>query len=221
MLDTKTIPAHIAVIMDGNRRWAKAKGLPAIAGHAYAVENTTEALIERAGEMGVKYLTMWAFSTENWGRPEEEVSGLMNLFRKALETKVAKFIAKGARLRMIGDMSRFSTDIQAGMKKAMAASEHNDKINVTFALNYGGRDEIKRAVQKGGVDFENQLDTAGMPDPDLIIRTGGDYRLSGFLMWQAVYSELYFTETLFPDFTPEKFDAAVEEYQRRQRRFGK
>lgn len=231
MLDTNNIPKHIGIIMDGNRRWAKAKGLPAIAGHAYAVENTTEALIERAGEMGVKYLTLWAFSTENWGRPEDEVSGLMNLFRKALETKVAKFIAKGARLRMIGDMSRFSADIQAGMNKAMVASEQNDKINVTFALNYGGRDEIRRAVdrlvsdsagqQVGITDIEKYLDTAGMPDPDLIIRTGGDYRLSGFLMWQAAYSELYFTDTLFPDFTPEKFDVAVEEYQRRQRRFGK
>ena len=236
MLDTNNIPKHIGIIMDGNRRWAKAKGLPAIAGHAYAVENTTEALIERAGEMGVKYLTMWAFSTENWGRPEDEVMGLMNLFRKALETKVAKFIAKGARLRMIGDMSRFSADIQAGMKKAMAASEKNDKITVTFALNYGGRDEIKRAISKLMNDptrsdlvglrlqdqtFEQYLDTTGMPDPDLLIRTGGDHRLSGFLMWQAAYSELYFTDTLFPDFTPEKFDVAVEEYQRRQRRFGK
>ena len=221
MLDTKTIPTHIAVIMDGNRRWAKAKGLPAIAGHAYAVEKTVEALIERAGEMGVKYLTMWAFSTENWGRAEDEVTGLMNLFRKAIETKAGRFIAKGARLRLIGDMSRFSEDIQIGMKRVIAESEKNEKIAVTFALNYGGRDEIKRAVQKGGVDFENQLDTVGMPDPDLIIRTGGDYRLSGFLMWQAAYSELYFTETLFPDFTPEKFDEAVEEYQSRQRRFGK
>lgn len=221
MLNKAKIPAHVGIIMDGNRRWAKAKGLPAIAGHAYAVENITEALIERAGEMGVKYLTMWAFSTENWGRPEDEVSGLMNLFRKALETKVARFIAKGARLRMIGDMSRFGEDIQAGMKKAMMASEKNDKITVTFALNYGGRDEIKRAVEKGGIEFEKYLDTVGMPDPDLIIRTGGDYRLSGFLMWQSAYSELYFTDTLFPDFSPEKFVEAVAEYQRRQRRFGK
>jgi len=217
--------------MDGNRRWAKVKGLPAIAGHAYAVENTTEALIERAGAMGVKYLTMWAFSTENWGRPEDEVSGLMNLFRKAIETKAGKFIEKGARLKLIGDMSRFSPDIQEGMKRVMKESEKNDKITVTFALNYGGRDEIRRAVnrivsdsagqQVGLTDIEKCLDTAGMPDPDLIIRTGGDFRLSGFLMWQAAYSELYFTETLFPDFTPEKFDVAVEEYQRRQRRFGK
>lgn len=221
MLDTKTVPAHVAVIMDGNRRWAKSKGLPAIAGHAYAVEKTVEALIERAGEMGVKYLTLWAFSTENWGRAEDEVAGLMNLFRKAIKTKAGRFIAKGARLRLIGDMSRFSEDIQAGMKQVMQESEKNEKITVTFALNYGGRDEIKRAVQKGGVDFENQLDTVGMPDPDLIIRTGGEQRLSGFLMWQAAYSELYFTATFFPDFTPEKFDKAVEEYQRRQRRFGK
>ncbi len=221
MLDKTNIPQHVAIIMDGNRRWAKSKGLPAIAGHAYAVEKTVEALIERAGEMGVKYLTLWAFSTENWGRAEEEVAGLMNLFRKAIETKASRFIAKGARLRLIGDMSRFSEDIQIGMKRVIAESEKNEKISVTFALNYGGRDEIKRAVQKGGVDFENQLDTEGMPDPDLIIRTGGDYRLSGFLMWQAAYSELYFTDTLFPDFTPEKFEVAIEEYQKRQRRFGK
>lgn len=236
MSDTITIPTHIAVIMDGNRRWAKAKGLPAIAGHAYAVEKTVEALIERAGEMGVKYLTMWAFSTENWGRAEDEVTGLMNLFRKAIETKAGKFIKKGARLKMIGDMSRFSLDIQEGMKRVMKESEKNEKITVTFALNYGGRDEIRRAVRAlleenqkpeirnqndGDQIFEQYLDTAGMPDPDLIIRTGGDYRLSGFLMWQAAYSELYFTETLFPDFTAEKFGEAIEEYQRRQRRFGK
>lgn len=215
------IPNHIAIIMDGNRRWAKSKGLPAIAGHAYAVENTTEALIERAGELGVKYLTLWAFSTENWGRAKDEVSGLMNLFRKALITKVEKFIEKGARLRMIGDISRFAPDIQEGMNKAMKASEQNTKIMVTFALNYGGRDEIKRAVEKGGVDFEKYLDTAGMPDPDLVIRTGGEQRLSGFLMWQSPYSELYFTETLFPDFGPKQLDKAIEEYQGRQRRFGK
>lgn len=231
MLDKSNIPAHVGIIMDGNRRWAKAKGLPAIAGHAYAVEKTVEALIERAGELGVKYLTMWAFSTENWGRAEDEVTGLMNLFRKAIETKAEKFIEKGARLRLIGDMSRFSPDIQEGMKRVMKESEKNNRITVTFALNYGGRDEIRRAVNRivsdsagqqiGLTDIEKCLDTAGIPDPDLIIRTGGDYRLSGFLMWQSAYSELYFIETLFPDFTPEKFEEAIEEYQRRQRRFGK
>ena len=219
--DTTNIPNHIAIIMDGNRRWAKQRGLAAVAGHAFAVDSVVEQLIERAGELGVKHLTLWAFSTENWGRDKEEVEGVMNLFRKALMTKVQKFIEKGARLRMIGDMSRFAPDIQEGMNIAMKASEQNTKIMVTFALNYGGRDEIKRAVEKGGVDFEKYLDTAGMPDPDLIIRTGGEQRLSGFLMWQSAYSELYFTETLFPDFGPKELDTAIEEYQGRQRRFGK
>lgn len=221
MLDKNAIPTHVAIIMDGNRRWAKAKGLPVIAGHAYAVEKTVEELIERAGEMGVEYLTLWAFSTENWGRAEDEVTGVMNLFRKALQNKVGKFIEKGARLRLIGDMSRFSSDIQEGMKRAMLASEKNTKITVAFALNYGGRDEIKRAVQVGGADFEKNLDTYEMPDPDLIIRTGGEQRTSGFLMWSGAYAEWYFTGLLFPDFTPEKLDLAIEEYQNRQRRFGK
>ncbi len=231
MLDRNTIPKHVAIIMDGNRRWAKKQGLAAVAGHQYAIDHVVENLIERAGEMGVQYLTLWAFSTENWGREKTEVDGIMNMFRNALVTKVKKFIEQGARLRMIGDMSRFSLDIQEGMKKAMAASEKNDKIIVTFALNYGGRDEILRAIRKISSDsrreileeseFEKYLDTAGMPDPDLIIRTGGEQRMSGFLMWQAAYAEYYFTETLFPEFTPEKFDEAIAEYQKRQRRFGK
>ncbi len=233
MIDKTKIPKHVAIIMDGNRRWAKAKGLGAVAGHAFAVDSVVEQLIEHCGELGVKYLTLWAFSTENWGRDESEVSGIMNLFRKALMTKVDKFIEKGARLRMIGDISRFSSDIQDGMKLAMKKSEDNTKITVTFALNYGGRDEILRAASKlrnateqqsskvTEEELEKYLDTAGMPDPDLIIRTGGEQRLSGFLMWQAAYSELYFTETLFPDFGAEQLDLAIEDYQHRQRRFGK
>jgi undecaprenyl diphosphate synthase len=238
-LDMTRIPNHVAIIMDGNRRWAKAKGLGAVAGHAFAVDSVVEQLIERSAELGIKNLTMWAFSTENWKRDEQEVSGIMNLFRKALMTKVEKFIAKGARLKMIGDMSRFAPDIQEGMKAAMRASEKNGKITVTFALNYGGRDEIVRAVRKwsqdrqssehsltqgselGEGELEKYLDTAGMSDPDLIIRTGGEQRMSGFMMWQSAYSELYFTETLFPDFGPAQLDLAIEEYQSRQRRFGK
>ncbi len=234
------LPKHVAIEMDGNRRWAKKRGLAAIAGHAYAVDKVVEKLIERAGELGVKYLTLWAFSTENWQRDEVEVSGLMNLFRKALMTKVKKFIAKGARLQLIGDMSRFAPDIQEGMKKAIEASQTNDKITVTFALNYGGRDEIVRAVNRYLSTFEDSprrmtykdcpltqeqlekyLDTAGMPNPELIIRTGGEQRTSGFLMWQSAYSEWYFTNKLFPEFTPAEFDKAIEEYQGRQRRFGK
>ncbi len=241
MIDTTKIPQHVAIIMDGNRRWAKKQGLAIIAGHAYAVENMVEKLIERAGELGVKYLTLWAFSTENWGREKDEVSGLMNLFRKALVTKVKKFIQKGARLKMIGDMSKFALDLQVGMRKAMEESEKNDKITVTFALNYGGRDEIVRAVNKylstcedsprrmtykdcpqiTEQDLEKYLDTAGMPEPDLIIRTGGEMRTSGFLMWSGAYSELYFTETLFPDFDASELDKVIEDYQSRQRRFGK
>lgn len=236
MLDQNNIPQHVAIIMDGNRRWARKQGLAVIAGHAEAVDKTVENLIERAGELGVKYLTLWAFSTENWGREKDEVDGLMNLFRKALMNKVEKFIAKGARLRLIGDMSRFAPDIQEGMKKAIEASNKNDKITVTFALNYGGRDEILRAIKKMHEEIRNSsfeirnldekhfssfLDTAGMPDPDLIIRTGGEQRTSGFLMWSAAYSELYFTDPLFPDFTPAEFDKAIEDYQGRQRRFGK
>lgn len=232
-LDTTKIPNHLAIIMDGNRRWAKKRGMVAVAGHAFAVDSVVEQLIERAGELGIKYLTLWAFSTENWGREKSEVEGLMNLFRKALMSKVQKFIEKGARLQMIGDITRFAPDIQEGMKKAMKASEKNDKITVTFALNYGGRDEIVRAIKRmihesgfkiqdlDETYFSSRLDTAGMPDPDLIIRTGGEQRISGFLMWSGAYSELYFTETLFPDFVPQKLDEAIEEYQQRQRRFGK
>lgn len=215
------IPKHVAIIMDGNRRWAKKQGLSAVGGHNYVVDKIIEPIIERCGELGIKYLTLWAFSTENWGRDKEEVGGIMQLFKRALMEKVEGFIKKGARLKMIGDMSKFSPELQEGMRKAMRESEENTKITVTFALNYGGRDEIVRAVGKGGVDFEKYLDSAGMPEPDLIIRTGGEQRMSGFMMWSAAYSEYYFTDTLMPEFTTEKFDEAIEDYQGRARRFGK
>jgi len=221
MLDMAKIPKHVAIIMDGNRRWAKKQGLSAIAGHNYVVDQVIEPIIERCGDLGIEYLTLWAFSTENWGRDPIELSGLMALFKRGIMEKLGGLIKKGARLRMIGDLSKFSPDLQEGMRKAIKESEGNTKINVTFALNYGGRDEIVRAVGKGGVEFEKYLDTAGMSDPDLIIRTGGEQRLSGFMMWQSAYSELYFTKTLMPDLTIEKFDLAIEEYQNRQRRFGK
>ncbi len=240
MTDQTKLPQHVGIIMDGNRRWAKKQGLAAIGGHDYVVDKIIEPLIEHCGELGIKYLTLWAFSTENWGREGEEVNGLMQLFRRALMEKVAGFVERGARLRMIGDLSKFSPDIREGMEKAMKISEKNTKITVTFAVNYGGRDEIVRAIQKmlndparsdlvgseRACNLQDQtlgqyMDTVGMPDPDLIIRTGGEQRLSGFMAWQSVYSELYFTGTLMPEFTPDKFDEAIEEYQRRQRRFGK
>jgi len=242
------IPQHVAIIMDGNRRWAKRKGLSAIGGHNYVVDKVIEPLIEHSGKLGIEYLTLWAFSTENWSRDKQEVEGLMKLFRKALLTKVKGFIEKGAQLVLIGDIERFPQDIKEEMKRAIEMSKLNNKITVAFALNYGGRDEIMRAVNQilqqreksseqlawqgselykerilaiSEDEFANYLDTAEMPDPDLLIRTGGEKRLSGFLPWQSTYSELYFTDTLMPDFTTEEFDLAIEDYQVRQRRFGK
>ncbi|MEI6690682.1 MAG: polyprenyl diphosphate synthase [bacterium] len=264
-LDKTRIPEHIAIIMDGNRRWAKSKVLPVVAGHGYVVDKVIEPLIERCGELGIKYLTLWAFSTENWSRDTKEVDGIMQLFKRALMEKVEGFVKKGARLRMIGDMSRFSPELQKGMQKAIETSSHNDKITVTFALNYGGRDEIVRAVRRYmssedcptmrvedapstfGVPTRDSLgspvkerpqitgqaldltedvlsqymDTAGMPDPELIIRTGGEQRLSGFMLWQSAYSEFYFTDKLMPEFTKEELEKALEDFQGRQRRFGK
>lgn len=235
-LKSEGMPRHVAIIMDGNRRWAKKRGLPVVAGHRAALENRVEELIERAGELGIPYLTFWAFSTENWGRAEEEVKGLMRLFRLALKRFAKRFVEKGARLNVIGDLRAFPEDIQEGLRRVMKESRDNSKITVTFALNYGGRDELLRAFSKlskaisndqflisnlNEESFEGFLDTVGMPDPDLIIRTSGEQRLSGLMPWQSVYAELYFPGTLMPDFDAKEFDAAIEEYQRRSRRFGK
>lgn len=231
MIDKTKIPKHVAIIMDGNRRWAKKQGLSAVGGHNYVVDKVIEPIIEHSGDLGIQYLTLWAFSTENWKRDPVELSGIMALFKRGIIEKLGGLIERGARLRFIGDLSKFRPDLQEGMKQAVEKSKDNKKINVTFALNYGGRDEIVRAVGRLISESDGQsvsesviqqyLDTAGMPDPDLIIRTGGEQRLSGFMMWQSAYSEFYFTETLMPDFTVEKFDLAIEEYQHRQRRYGK
>lgn len=221
MIDKTKIPKHVAIIMDGNRRWAKARGLSAVGGHNFVVDKVIEPIIQHAGDMGIEYLTLWAFSTENWKRDPVELSGIMELFKRGIMEKLGTLIAKGARLRFIGDLSKFSSELQVGMARAVEKSKNNTGINVTFALNYGGRDEIARAVAKGGVEFEKYIDTTGMPDPDLIIRTGGEQRMSGFMMWQSQYSEFYFTDTLMPDLTTVKFDEAIEEYQSRARRFGK
>lgn len=178
--------------------------------------------------MGIPYITFWAFSTENWNRPEDEVGGIMGLFRLALQKYAKRMIEKGARLRVIGDMSRFDPDIREGIETFIKESEKNTAITVMFALNYGGRDEIIRAINKLPKDqpitqdvFNQYLDTADIPDPDLIIRTSGEQRLSGFMPWQSVYSEFYFTDTLMPDFDTHAFDEALEEFATRQRRHGK
>lgn len=228
---TSHLPQHIAIIMDGNRRWARQNKMKALQGHQYVVNRVIEPLVDRCIELGIPYLTLWAFSTENWNRDSTEVEGLMKLFREAFKRNAQQLHEKGVRLNVIGDMSKFPSDISEETKKWLELSKENTKITVSFALNYGGRDEILRSIKKFIADgntvqdvteekFHEYLDTSHMPDPDLIIRPGGELRLSGYLPWQAVYAELYFTNVLMPDFGPDQLDLAVEEYERRHRRFG-
>lgn len=227
-------PKHIAIIMDGNRRWAKEHGLPVLEGHRRVVDQILEPLIEHASEKGIKYLTFWAWSTENWRRQEEEVTGIMQIFRHVIARKWQKLHKNGVRIKIIGNISQFDEDLRVSLEKVVDETKNNQKITTVFALNYGGRDEIIRAINKIHNDqvsipnekitvekFENYLDTNGIPDPDLIIRTGGEQRLSGFLLWQSDYSELYFPSWYMPEFTPEKLDEAIEEYATRKRNFGK
>ncbi len=227
---------HLAIIMDGNRRWARAKGLGAVNGHEHVVNNVIEPIVDRCIELKIPYLSMWAFSTENWDRDKSELNAIMNLFRKAFEKKVEDLHRKGVRLQILGEIDRFPKDIAEQAKRWVDISKNNTKITVNFALNYGGRDEIVRAVKRmirtiapkslteemiSEKELQLNLDTAEMPDPDLIIRSGGQLRLSGFMPWQSVYSELYFTDVLMPDFGVAELNAALEDFQNRQRRFGK
>lgn len=236
-----TIPKHIAIIMDGNRRWAKERNLPVLEGHRRVVDSILESLIEHASNKGVRYLTLWAWSTENWQREVSEVSGIMNLLRWGFGHFGEKMHKKGIRIKMIGDSSKFDPDIQKSLASLIEKTKNNTKITVVFALNYGGRDEIVRAIKKvssikyqvSGIKesvtldtltpdtFSHFLDTSGIPDPDLIVRTGGESRLSGFLLWQSEYSELYFADWYMPDFTPGRFDEVIENFASRKRRFGK
>jgi len=229
------IPQHVAIIMDGNRRWAAQRGLGPVDGHRYAAERAIKPLVEYAINVGIKYLTFWAFSTENWKRDKIELKGLFDIFKRLLKRKMDKLIKEGVRIRYLGEIDKFPDGIGERIREAVRESAKNDVITVTFALNYGGRDELLRAVKKvyrairrgkfmlknlSEATFSQFLDTKGIPDPDLIIRTGGEIRLSGYLPWQSVYSELYFTETYFPDFTPEEFGKALIDYSSRERRFG-
>lgn len=223
-----TIPTHIAIIMDGNRRWAKEHNLPVLAGHQKVADDILEPLVEHGAAVGVKYMTFWAFSTENWNRDAKEVDGIMRIFRHTIAKRWQRLHEKGVRVRVIGDISRFAPDIQKALHDVMKQTADNKKITVVFALNYGGRDEIVRAVRSLPVhtnvtedDISRALDTHDMPDPDLIIRTSGEQRLSGFLPWQGTYSELYFPNWHMPEFTPEKLDEAIAVYASRTRRFGK
>ena len=222
---------HVAIIMDGNRRWARSRGFDPVKGHEAAVKQAIEPIIEHLANKKIPYVTFWAFSTENWKRDEKEVRGILDIFRIAFGALALRFIKRGAKLQILGDMSRFPEDIAKKSMEMISKSSKNNKITVSFALNYGGRDEIIRAIKKIINDqipannineeiFSSYLDTAGMPDPDLVIRTGGERRTSGYLPWQSVYSELYFTPTLFPDFTPDQFMKAIDDFTQRDRRFG-
>lgn len=223
-------PSHVAIIMDGNRRWARKHRLSPIFGHRRAVEKIIEPLVEKAAQMNIKYLTFWAWSTENWKRQPRQVRAIMNLFRKQLKKTTDRLKKRGVKINTIGDLSKLPQDIQKKIKKGVKDTKNCQKITVIFALNYGGRNEIIRAVKKILKNppktltpkiFSSYLDTKNLPDPDLIIRTGGEKRLSGFLLWQSQYAELYFTDTLFPDFTPDKLVIAIKDFQSRHRRFGK
>lgn len=229
---------HVAIIMDGNRRWAKQNGFKAITGHRKVAEEGTEKLVDHCIKLGIPYLTLWAWSSENWKRNPQEVEAIMSLFRETFDTSSKLLHKKGVKIQVIGDMTAFDKDIQDSVAFWVKETRDNKKITVIFALNYGGRDEIVRGVGKlvwgmgygreGAINiqeitaelFSQYLDTKDFPDPDLIIRPGGEKRLSGFLAWQNVYSELYFTDVLMPDFDEKELDKALEEFSRRKRRFG-
>ncbi len=225
-------PKHLAFIVDGNRRWARKKGLPITSGHEIAANQRLEEIVDCCLEEGISHVTFWVFSTENWKRGQKFASMMFSILRSGLKRSIEKFIKNGVRLNTIGDLSKLPKGLVSDISKIKNDSQHNKKLVVTIAINYGGRDEILRAVKKlyqnknininnlKEEDFAKFLDTVNLPDPDMIIRTGGDQRLSGFMVWQAQYSELYFTKTLFPDFGKDEFLAALKEYEARQRRFG-
>lgn len=227
------VPNHIAIILDGNGRWAKKKGMPRGYGHVKGCENL-EDICEVAKELGVKYLTVYAFSTENWKRSREEVEGLMKLFRNYLKKCIKISEKNNMRVRVIGDPSAFDQDIQDKIKELEEFSKDFDELHFQIALNYGSRDEITRAVnrmmedQKRGIlkepvteeTISDYLDTAGIPDPDLMIRTSGEQRLSNYLLWQLAYTEFYFTDVPWPDFKKDELVKAIEKYNERDRRYG-
>lgn len=222
------LPVHVGLIMDGNGRWAQKRRMPRSFGHNAGM-NVMIKLASHASALGIKYLTVYTLSTENLSRPQEELDGLFALFRSYFKTNVKKLHKKGAAVKIIGDLSPLPEDVQKLLKEGEEGSPENAEFTLVFAINYGARPEILRAVnlavERGekvtAESFSALLYTYGIPDPDLIIRTGGEFRLSNFLAYQAAYSELYFTDVLFPDFGTKEFDKALKEYERRDRRFGK
>jgi len=230
--DVAAVPRHVAVIMDGNGRWAKKRFLPRVAGHVKGVDLLRE-MVRACLERGVQYLTLFAFSSENWRRPQDEVTLLMQLFVKALEQEVEKLDRNGVRLRVIGDLAPFEPRLRELISQAEEKTAGNSRLDLTIAANYGGRWDITQAVNQmlaaqpekraawNESDLESHLSMNFAPEPDLFIRTGGEERISNFLLWQLAYTELYFTPTLWPDFDTAEFDKAIASYQKRERRFGR
>jgi undecaprenyl diphosphate synthase len=234
-IDSGKLPSHIAIIMDGNGRWARQRNLDRIFGHQQGV-NTVREIIETAAELGIKYLTLYAFSTENWGRPGEEVTALMGIMVQSLNNETDNLIKNNVRLIAIGDVNRLADDVRKRLIETIDLTSACTGLNLIVALSYSSRWEITEAarkiseeVSKGKIksnsirekDFERYLTTYGIPDPELMIRTSGEQRISNFLLWQLAYSELYFTETLWPDFGKDDFYNAIIDFQKRERRFGK
>jgi len=234
-IDKKRVPSHIAIIMDGNGRWAKQRGTQRIFGHRNAI-GAVRAAIEASSELGVKYLTLYAFSTENWNRPKAEVDALMSLLVKTINAETESLIKNNISLMAIGDYKSLPKSVQKKLDEVIEQTSKCTGLNVVLALSYSSRWEIVDAVKKVVSDalsnkikieninetlFENYLNTSGIPDPDLMIRTSGEFRISNFLMWQLAYTELYFTSTLWPDFNKEELYKAIVDYQKRERRFGK
>jgi undecaprenyl diphosphate synthase len=234
-INPERVPQHIAIIMDGNGRWAKQKGKMRLSGHnegAKALKN----IIETAANTGVKFLTVYAFSTENWNRPKDEVSGLMNLLMSSMEKEIKNVQKNGIKISVIGDKSKLPDKVRKKVEKAIETTKSNKKFNVIIALSYSGRWELVNAIKNITEDIMSNkisldnitedsvsqyLTTVGIPDPELLIRTSGEYRISNFLLYQLAYSELYFTDVLWPDFSSEEFYKAIIDYQSRERRFGK
>ena len=233
-MSENNVPKHVAIILDGNGRWAKKRFLPRNAGHAQG-SKTVEQICEDAHDLGIKYLTVYAFSTENWKRPKDEVDALMKLLNKYLKNCIERSTKNNMRVRVIGDITPLADDIKEKIVKLEEVSKNNTGLNFQVALNYGGRDEIIRAIKKCASDcadgliepdniteelFSERLDTSDIPDPDLLIRTSGEQRLSNFLLWQLAYTEFYFTDVLWPDFNKKELQKAIDYYTSRDRRFG-
>lgn len=234
MEETRSVPQHVAIIMDGNGRWAKKRGLPRTAGH-YQGAKVVEQILYDADAMGIKYLTVYAFSTENWSRPQSEVKTLMNLLRTYMRTSLQKCAKNNVRIRVLGDRSKLDEDLIEAIDDLERDTKNNTGLQFQIAINYGGRDDIRRGVMKiaekvrsGELDpasiteatVSENLDTADIPDPDLLIRTSGELRISNFLIWQCAYTEYYFTDVLWPDFNKEELQKAVDAYMHRERRMG-